>query len=271
MYSIDFIKMHGLGNDFVIIDKNNLPEEYNPQQLAKIVANRDIGLGCDQFIIYSKNQAVTALYEMFIYNQDGSPAKACGNASRCLAKLMYLDNGEQNIVLNVAGRVIHTKVVSKDEFQVNMGKASFNEAWMPLQEKLWAVAESYAVESKEMICVDIGNPHLVIFSSLSEKDKAIIGKAMQENELFPEGVNVNFAKIIDDKIYLEVWERGAGFTLACGSGACASFAAATKLGFTGEKVEVAFKLGSLKMSKEQGDIIMSGDATLVARGKLYYE
>lgn len=265
---ISFVKMHGLGNDFVIINQADLPSHFILSDLAKLIADRYTGIGADQFILYKK---YPNYYEMNIYNHDGSHAKACGNASRCLGKLMNLYFKEKNITLKVIDREINCHIEDDNQVSVNMGQVSFYENWMPSSERIWAIAERYGVELKETICADIGNPHLVIFSNLSDPDKEIIGKQLQTNELFPEGINVNFAEVVNDKINLKVWERGIGFTLACGSGACASFAAARKLGFVREESEVVFKLGSLKMKQNEENIIMKGPATLVARGEFYYE
>lgn len=259
--------MHGLGNDFVIVNQQHLPSSSDIQLLSKQIADRHIGIGCDQLIVYNK---LSDYYQMSVYNHDGSIAKACGNAARCLAKLMYITSNEQKIVLEIAGRRLTAETVNSNEFKVNMGRVSFNENWMPAKEKIWEIAERYMIELKEIICADIGNPHLIIFSNLSSQDKKIVGEKLQETDLFPDSINVNFATIVDDKIHLEVLERGTGFTLACGSGACVTFAAAVTLGFVGRQAEVVFKYGSLKMDKEQEDIIMSGAAELVASGEFYY-
>ncbi|MFY9589902.1 diaminopimelate epimerase [Rickettsia endosymbiont of Halotydeus destructor] len=265
---IKFVKMHGLGNDFVIVDANDLPKQYNLTKLAKNIANRHTGIGCDQFIIYSK---LEDYYKMTIYNIDGSSAKLCGNASRCLAKLLYLRSEEKNITIKVGNKKLICRVEENDQISVNIEEVSFVESWMPEREKIWAVVERYMIDLKETICVDVGNPHLVIFSRLSNQDKNIIGEKLQDKELFKDGVNVNFAEVRDNKIYLSVWERGAGLTLACGSGACASFAASLKLGFTHSPSAVVFELGNLIMSEQNEHIIMQGPASLVASGEFYYD
>src|SRR5690606_3944559 len=135
---------------------------------------------------------------------------------------------------------------------------------------LWTLAERYMIEPIEMICVYVANPHFVIFSKLSQKDMGIIGRDFQENELFQDGVNVNFAKVDDDKIHLKVWDRGAGFTYACGSGAIATFAAANKLGFFGDEGDIVFELGSLNMQKQNNSILMTGPASYVFTGEYLY-
>lgn len=266
---IAFTKMHGLGNDFVIIDEACLPTQCDLKLLALKIANRHLGIGCDQFIVYRKYQNY---YGMQIYNQDGSIAKACGNAVRCLAKLLYTNLAESSININILGRSITAQILAEDKILVNMGTVSFKEPWMPTNDALWQIAERYMLDPKEMICADIGNPHLVIFSRLSSEDQAIVGKMLQEHELFSDGVNVDFACIKDNNIYLSVWERGAGFTTACGSGACVTFASAIKLGFmhANTDAQVIFRHGALTMSQMNKDIIMTGPATLVAEGKFYY-
>ncbi len=263
--------MHGLGNDFVIVDQHHISLNYDLISLAVKIANCKTGIGCDQFIIYNKLASVSRdNYKMIIYNKDGSPAKICGNAARCLTSLIAKNTGAKHININFEEREIACTVINDDLISVNMGEVSFTKDWMPKPEQLWDLAELYGLEPKEMICADIGNPHLIIFNDMSSKDRSIIGAKMQEHKLFPDGVNVNFAKIIDDEIKLIVWERGAGFTLSCGSGACATFASAVKLGFTQSRAKISFSLGNLEMSiDEQQNVIMVGPSTFVASGEFY--
>ncbi len=261
--------MHGLGNDFIMLNQQDLPKDYDLSNLAIAICNRRTAIGCDQLIIYDKEES--NCYSMTIYNQDGSLAKMCGNAARCLAKLLCLKHEQQQITLKLADRKIACQILDNDKISVNMGKPSFSAPWMPSADKIWSLAERYQIEPKEIICVDMGNPHLVIFSLLSEHDKELIGGKLQNSPLFPDGVNVNFASIQDSKIHLLVWERGTGFTLACGSGACASFVAAVKLGFISSPATIIFKHGSLLMQQLDEDIIMQGPASLVATGEFFYE
>ncbi len=265
---IPFVKMHGLGNDFVIIDQSNLAHIKDLKKFVVAISNRRLGAGCDQFISYSDEQDNV---KMSIYNQDGSKAKACGNASRCLSRLIYDKTGKKHITLDVDGRKVICEYTDAGKSTVDMGAVSFTQRWMPEKEKLWDIAIRHQIEPKEMICVDVGNPHLVIFSKLSDQDKAIIGKNFQENGLFADGVNVNFAKIQDDKIFLKVWERGAGFTYACGSGAVATFAAANRLGFIANEAEVVFELGKLSMKKIGSSISMNGETAIIYQGHYFYE
>lgn len=269
MQEIPFVKMHGLGNNFVIIAEKDLPKSANIGALAELMADRQQGVGCDQFITYAY-EVDTNIVEMGIYNQDGSKALACGNASRCLSRLMFDLAGTREITLHIGARRVACEYINENEIKVDMGAVGFDEAWMPSSAELWSLAERHLIEPKEMLCVDVANPHLVIFSKLSEQDKEIIGQEFQNIDLFKDGVNVSFASIEDDKIYLKVWERGAGFTYACGSGAVASFAAANKLGFAGDKAEVIFALGSLKMKKNGDNISIVGPASYVFFGDYIY-
>jgi len=263
-----FTKMHGLGNDFVIIKDSALRGIKDMKSFVIKISDRKTGIGCDQFISYKKQDNQVA---MSIYNPDGMRAKACGNASRCLTRMMFDEHKLKNIDITIDDKKITGQYTGPKNITVNMGVASFEASWMPQQEDLWQLAQKFRIEPKEVVCVDVGNPHLVIFTKLSDKDKKIIGKSLQMHEFFPDGINVNFAETDDNVIKLKVWERGTGFTYACGSGASASFAAASKLGFIDEVADVAFKLGSLKMSKKNEEILMSGPASYVFAGEYYYD
>jgi len=269
MTEIPFVKMHGLGNDFVLIEKKYLSNVSDISDFASKISNRRLGMGCDQFIIY--DDASQSDIEMSIYNQDGSKALACGNASRCISRLMFDQKAYKKISLNIDGRIVQCEYLNKDKIKVDMGEVSFDESWMPKQEDLWDLAKLHLIEPKEMICVDVANPHLVIFTKLSNQDKEVIGQNFQKNNLFKDGINVNFATIENNKTHLRVWERGAGFTYACGSGAIATFAAANKLGFAGDNAEILFELGSLCMQKDKGCINMIGPAAYICSGNYIYE
>lgn len=263
---INFVKMHGLGNDFVIIEMTPEIFTLNLPNLAKAISDRRTGVGCDQFITYEKINDKE--YNIHIYNQDGSEAEACGNGTRCVVKLI----NKPEITINVMNRSLECKLLTDGKVSVNMGEVSFEKPWMPEDSKIWQISSPYKLEPKEILCVDIGNPHLVIFNSdLGTEDQALLGKTFEHHPIFPNGVNVNFAQIRNNQIDLTVWERGDGFTLACGSGACATFAAARKLGFVDKNAIVNFKLGSLKMSQIAESVLMTGPAEVVAKGVYQYE
>lgn len=260
--------MHGLGNDFVIVKRTPYLTRINEKDLAVAISNRRTGVGCDQFIIYDDNTGEQNTYNMSIYNSDGSSAEACGNGTRCLVKLI----GLENIKIKIFNRILEARNLPGVDVCVNMGSVSFNENWMPGEEILWEIAAHYKLEPKEVVCADIGNPHLVIFNSdLAYKDTELLGKVLEKHPAFVNGVNVNFARIVGNDIELKVWERGDGFTLACGSGACVTFASAKKLGFVNSKAKVRFSLGCLNMNMENNSIFMTGPAIIVASGNYLYE
>lgn len=260
--------MHGLGNDFVIVKRTQDFSKINHRDLAIAISDRRTGVGCDQFIIYDDNTGEENTYNMEIYNRDGSSAEACGNGTRCLVKLI----GLENVRIKIFNRILEACNLADGNVCVNMGSVSFDKKWMPSEEILWEIASHYKLEPKEVVCADIGNPHLVIFNSdLAAKDTELLGKMLEKHPAFANGVNVNFAKIVGHDIELKVWERGDGFTLACGSGACATFASAKKLGFVNVEAKVHFALGGLNMKMEGDSIFMTGPAIIVANGIYRYE
>lgn len=272
-----FVKMHGLGNDFVMLNKSDFDEYIDRSktqgrvdfdQVVISILDRRIGIGADQLIIYEILDNTNLSME--IYNPDGSQANACGNASRCIVRLAS-DNYKMNeFTLHAGGRKLNC-LAKNSSYAVNMGEVSFDEKWMPSSNDLLDLATKYNMQPKDLICADIGNPHLVIFSKLSNKDKKIIGENLQSSELFPDGVNVNFVEVNEDEINLKVYERGTGFTLACGSGACASFASSYKLGHVLNKAKVMFKLGSLNMElNDSNQVIMQGPAEYSFIGEFAY-
>lgn len=326
---IDFVKMHGLGNDFVMIESAVLPsslymttnnQDAISSDFARNILDRRLGIGGDQLITYSMPPITDTMQhnltehdlvehdrvqynrsfrviddspvtvKMSIYNSDGTKAKACGNASRCMVRLLRDKYKIKQFNLDVDGRILKCRTNSNGKYEVNMGLADFSSSWMPSGEQLLAIANQYNLGPKELICVDVGNPHLVIFSKLSPADMEIIGAGLQKSEYFSDGINVNFANISGNQIKLRVYERGTGFTLACGSGACATFAGAYKLGrLTAslqnvdqlrhadhekeqEKMhgEVIFDLGSLFMHENNGEITMSGPAQYSFAGRYRY-
>nr|AGR65712.1 diaminopimelate epimerase [Planococcus citri] len=265
---IDFVKMHGLGNDFVIVKSENLlSSQRNLKQVAMEISNRRTGIGCDQFVVYEKIR--TSYYNMTLYNIDGSFVKICGNAARCLAKLISDETGEKEFTIKSTIKDLKCRI-NEHTVTVNMGKVSFQEPWMPSMEKIRSVIEPFAEDLSNLICVDVANPHLVIFGIFTESNKLLVGKKLQNLEYFEDGVNVSFVTIKDNKIHVFIWERGAGPTLACGSAACASFASSLKFGLVESPSEVIFTLGNISMSEQNGDLLMTGETTFVAEGKYYH-
>ncbi|KAF8818357.1 diaminopimelate epimerase [Rickettsia endosymbiont of Cardiosporidium cionae] len=274
-HSILFYKMHGLGNSFVLINNNCLPDDINYQRLVSEISNKDTGIGCDQIIIYNDKDFSKAIgldiipeIRVKIFNKNASQANSCGNAFRCLSKIMFDKYNVDTIYIVVNNKKFHSKFISNDKIVVNMGEANFQADWIPENNKLQNLLSSYTIDCEKTLCVDMGNPHIVTFSYVSDQNKEKFAKDCQNINLLNQGINVNFAKVKEDSIELLVWENATGFTLACGSGACASFAVAMKLNFLGsQQTKVIFPMGVLEMSiNSQQEIIMSGPAEYIIHG-----
>ncbi len=263
MTHYQFHKMHGLGNDFVIVDARQNGIEISSAQAAAI-ANRTEGIGCDQLILLCASEKADVA--MRIYNQDGGEVEACGNASRCVSALL---GGEVSI--ETAGGLISGQQ-NNEGAVVNMGTPSFTWDSIPL---------AYAVDTLNIpigwedldnpVAVNVGNPHVIFF--IDENPNCVelerLGPLIEHDPLFPERVNVNVAKINGNRIDLRVWERGTGLTRACGTGACATAVAAIKRGLVQSPVQVNLPGGSLSIRWVEGDgIFMQGPATYVFGGTL---
>ena len=261
MHSGRFHKMHGLGNDFVIVDARKEAFEPSPAMAAGI-ADRHKGIGCDQLIVLSKSH--DADIAMRILNADGSEAEACGNAARCVVALIGRD-----ISVATAAGVLEGHV--GDLPQVAMGVPRFDWEAIPL---------AYAVDTTAMpvgygplerpMAVNIGNPHAVFFvDDVAAIDLAALGPEIEHDPLFPERVNVNVAAVrADGELDLRVWERGAGLTLACGSGACASAVAAIRKGLVQSPVAVHLPGGVLQIDWSEGEPVrMRGPASYAFSGR----
>ncbi len=253
--------MHGLGNDFVIIDARDQTIELSGAMVAAI-ANRHSGIGCDQLIILRPSSKADV--RMQIFNADGSEVEACGNASRCVAKLI----GDETRIETDGG--IITGNATEDGAIVDMGTPRFEWQSIPL---------GYAMDTLNMpvgwedlqnpAAVNVGNPHVIFFvddSDNVELDR--LGPMIEVDPLFPDKVNVNVAHIKDGTIHLRVWERGVGLTRACGTGACATAVAAIRRGLVTSPVQVELPGGTLVISWEEGNTIrMQGPTTYVFSGE----
>jgi diaminopimelate epimerase len=259
-----FHKMHGLGNDFVIIDARNEPFEVTPA-LACAIADRRTGVGCDQLIILEPSD--TADLRMRIWNSDGGEVESCGNATRCVIQL----TGERTI--DSAGGLLDG---SSDgaEVEVSIGEPRF--AWneIPLAYPMDTDSLPMAWDGlTHPMALNVGNPHLVFFVEDSlDIDLHELGPRIEHDPAFPERINVNVAKLAGNDIHLKTWERGAGLTLACGTGACATGVAAIRSKLAVSPVKVIMPGGSLTISWKAGETIrMRGGTTHVFEGELDLE
>lgn len=273
--------MHGLGNDFVVIDAITQSLELNAEQI-KAIADRHFGVGCDQLLLVEKTRDEKAEFRYRIFNADGGEVEQCGNGARCFAIFVRQQGLTKNTVIPVetAGGLIEL-IVDGDQVTVDMGTPDFNPQNLPflVAEEETSQAETYdlVVNGDEYAigAVSVGNPHAVmIVEDVDKVDIEVLGKAIESHELFPNRVNAGFLQVINrDEIRLRVYERGVGETLACGTGACAAVAIGHRLGKLNERVTVHLHGGDLtiRWPGEQQKLYMTGPATTVFQGKINCE
>ncbi len=261
-----FHKMHGLGNDFVVFDARQDDIAVSPAR-AQAIADRHTGIGCDQLILIERSTIADA--RMRIWNADGGEVEACGNATRCVAMLI---GGAPSI--ETLGGIVSGEATAGGA-SVDMGAPRFDWDAVPLAYPMDTAALPLAWDGlapiAAPIALSVGNPHVIFFvSDIDTLDLATIGPAIEHDPIFPERVNVSFATIKSaDRIRLRVWERGAGLTLACGTGACATAVAAIRSGRAKSGVTVALPGGDLTIDWHAGGTIrMTGPATHVFTGEL---
>jgi diaminopimelate epimerase len=254
--------MHGLGNDFVILDSREGAVAMDAAR-ARAIADRRTGIGCDQLILLEPSDVADV--RMRIWNADGGEVQACGNAARCVA---LLEGGETSI--ETAGGIIEGRA-NGSAATIDMGAPRFDWDEIPLGYAMDTAAMPVAWGGLENpAAVNVGNPHVVFFvDDVDAVDLERLGPEIEHDPLFPERVNVNVVSVESGALRLRVWERGVGETLACGTGACASAVAAIRRRLVGSPVEVRLKGGALRIEWTPGGTIrMSGPATHVFTGEL---
>jgi len=256
-----FDKMHGLGNDFVIVDARFEPFDVTPS-LARAICDRRIGVGCDQLIVLEMSDV--ADLKMRIWNSDGGEVESCGNATRCVVQL----TGARRI--DSDGGLLEGENLCV-EVEVSIGEPRFGWDDIPLAYAMDTAALPMAWDGLEQpFAVNVGNPHLVFFvEDLDAVPIEELGPTIETDGAFPQRINVNVAEIEGDGIRLKTWERGAGLTRACGTGACATAVAAIRSRRASSPVKVTMPGGSLTVSWEPAQAIrMRGSATHVFSGEL---
>ena len=303
MKNIRFAKMHGTGNDFIVIEEKNCLHIVDYGKLAEAICNRKFGVGADGLLIVSKCNALPGVFadiKMTYYNSDGSLAEMCGNGVRCFAKYVYdkkIVNKSKFVVSTLAGLFKveveagghtgdgslsfsqtenHPLALPRNQSQVtvNLGKPIFNPKEIPvlhdgeqfLKQKLIIDNETYVIST-----ILLGVPHTVIFrDELEDKEVKKTGAIIETNEIFPKKTNVNFAKIISKThVRVKTWERGAGYTLACGTGASSVFVLANFFNYlaTDEEIVVETDGGKLQLSyNETEEVLLKGLAVFVFEG-----
>ena len=259
MKKFDFIKMHGLGNDFVIIDERNTKVSLSHAEIVS-VANRHTGIGCDQLITINKDNISDILIRFF--NSNGEEISACGNGSRCVARLLMEEDNTSAITIKTHAGLLDCKKISKNIISVNLGtpKLSWNE--IPLDKEYDTNSiifniNNFSISNPKF--VNVGNPHAIFFvDNLDNFDIEDFGPLIENDKMFPEKCNVTIAQVISLRhIKINVWERGAGKTLACGTAACATAVAAYINKLSSNKIVVSLPGGNLDI-EYNSNIIMSG-------------
>ena len=266
VYILPFEKMHGLGNDFVVLERRHLPNNINDKSLAKLLCDRHFGIGADGLIIVDLSPSRDADFIWNYYNADGSDAQMCGNGMRCFAKYVFergFTNEHAFSVLTKAG-VIRPSIESDGTITVDMGVPGLPDR----------IKEEIKIDSKvfNYTYIEIGNPHCVIFldKDISDSDFYLFGPKIEKDKKFSNGVNVEFVRIVDnEKIHCRVWERGCGPTLACGTGACAVLVAANINNFLDSSGVITLPGGplSIRWDKVSNHIFLNGSASSVYTGQ----
>ncbi len=282
MKKLKFTKMHGLGNDFMVVDGVN--QAFEPQEAPLTQwANRPTGVGFDQLLLVEKAGAADVDFRYRIFNADGSEVEQCGNGARCFARFVA-DKGlssKQEIRVETARGVIVPRLLDSGLVVVNMGKPRLMPSEIPFVPAAGEADDALThivlvgLESVPLSCVNMGNPHAVLL--VDDVDTAPVarwGEAIESNEQFPERVNVGFMQVLDEgHVRLRVYERGAGETQACGTGACAAVVAGVRLGLlqAASQIRVSLPGGDLHIEWQPGDdVMMTGPVQTVFEGELQY-
>ncbi|MGE5187543.1 MAG: diaminopimelate epimerase [Betaproteobacteria bacterium] len=276
---MQFWKMHGLGNDYVVIDNRKQEvTEKNAPVLAQKLCQRRFSVGADGLLLVCTSNLADV--KMRIFNADGSEAEMCGNGIRCFAKYCYendITKKTQFAVETLAGiKYVWLTIKGKNvkEIKVDMGAPTWERASIPMLGEGLALKEALGVEAEtySVTCLSMGNPHCVIFvENTDEFPVNRVGPAIENHKMFPKRTNVGFAQVVSkNELKVRVWERGCGETLSCGTGTCAAVAAANRLGLVGSNVTVHVLGGDLNVEVGK-TVLLSGAAEKVYEGSLFEE
>ena len=272
---VKFTKMHGLGNDFVVIDAVTQAVALTPEQARKL-GDRRFGVGCDQILVVEPPTRPDVDFRYRIFNQDGSEVEQCGNGARCFAKFVRDRRltGKSTLRVETAGGIIELRVRRDNQIEVDMGVPVLEPAQIPFTAD--AKANSYPIEVNDeqlmVSAVSMGNPHAVLtVDDIDTSPVATLGPLLENHPSFPQRVNAGFMQVVSaNEINLRVYERGAGETLACGTGACAAVVAGRLQDLLDSSVTVNLSGGSLTIDwpGEGQSVIMTGPATTVFHGRI---
>ena len=263
-------KTDGLGNDFIIIDRRESSISLTKEKIIELGDRSNIGF--DQIIFIDKKKESS--FPIKIFNSDGGEVSACGNGSRCVAYLLGKNLNTKEIKLKTNNRVLNAKIVGNLQVELEMGKPLFSFEDIPLSKTINPADVSLKINDKTFsngFCVNVGNPHIIFFvKNCFDYDLKILGPKIENHDLFPEKTNVTFAQILDKRnILVNVWERGAGLTKACGTAACATAVAGKNKKLVENKVAIKFKEGILNIVlDEKNNIFMSGPVSEIKNIKV---
>lgn len=262
-----FLKMHGLGNDFVVIDARGGRDPVTPA-LARALGDRNRGVGFDQLAVIRDAAGADAAIDF--WNSDGTPAAACGNATRCVARLLMEETGAERLALHTGRGLLLAEAAGAGLIRVNMGPPQTRWDEIPLAREM--DVDALPLPGRPG-AVGMGNPHCVfVLPDAEEVDLADIGPRVEHDALFPQRTNVEFVHVIDPgTIRMRVWERGGMITQACGSGACAAAVVTARRGLTGRLVTVRLDGGDLIIDWREDGVWMTGPTALVFEGRLVPE
>ena len=270
-----FTKMHGAGNDFVVLDGFRHKIELTTEQL-RLVADRHFGVGCDQILLVEKSENKEADFRYRIFNSDGGEVEQCGNGARCFMRFVHDKKltAKREIVVETHSGLISPRLEADGRVTVNMGAPVFEPPLIPFEGGSGAVSEPLEVEGKTLLisAVSMGNPHAVqVVDDIEQAPVKELGPLIEHHPRFPKRVNAGFMQIMDRQhIRLRVYERGAGETLSCGTGACAAVVSGIRRDLLDSPVNVATRGGALTIAWEGDgrDVLMTGPAITVFEGEI---
>lgn len=266
-----FIKMHGLGNDFVIFDARETPLALDAAE-ARALADRREGVGCDQVVILEPARRDDAAVYLRFLNADGGEVGACGNGTRCAASLLLTAAAAEEIALETRAGLLRARMAANRLVSVDMGAARFGWRDIPLAREMDTLHLELSRDGlADPVATSMGNPHATFFvPDIAGVPLSTLGPQLEHDPLFPERANIGAAQVTGpDTLRLRVWERGAGLTRACGSGACAAAVAAARRGLTGRRVRVEVDGGPLDIEwREDGHVLMAGPVAIAFVGEV---
>ncbi len=271
MRDANFVKMHGLGNDFVVIDVRRHGIAID-DATARAIADRHRGVGCDQLILIEPPRDRHAAAFMRIRNADGGEVAACGNAARCVGALMMAETGATRVTIETDAGLLDAEALGDGQVRVDLGPARLEWRDIPLASARDTLHAGLALGPlSDPVCTSMGNPHATFFVADADAiDLAALGPVLEHDPLFPERANIGVVQMLaPDRLRLRVWERGAGITPACGTGACAALVAANRRGLAARRAEVIADGGALMIEwRADGHVTMTGPVAVSFTGAL---